>query len=179
MVDLIPHPEALPGVPLSLSVEVTPAPGGQAGLALRYILGGDVDSVALPPADAPRRGHELWLHTCFEAFVRVPGEEGYLEYNFAPSRQWAMYRLDGYRHGLTEVYDLPVPHIGEPQVGPTFELAPVIHPDLSRGALVALTAVIEERDGTKSYWSLRHPPGPPDFHHPDCFALTLEAPTPS
>ena len=22
---------------------------------------------------------------------------------------------------------------------------------------------------------LAHPPGKPDFHHPDCFALTLEA----
>lgn len=41
---------------------------------------------------------------------------------------------------------------------------------------IALSAVIEEKDGTKSYWALRHPPGKPDFHHPDCFALTLEAP---
>jgi len=41
---------------------------------------------------------------------------------------------------------------------------------------VGLSAVIEEIDGTKSYWALRHPPGPPDFHHPDCFALTLPAP---
>lgn len=41
---------------------------------------------------------------------------------------------------------------------------------------VGLCAVIEETDGTKSYWALRHPPGPPDFHHPDCFALTLGPP---
>lgn len=41
---------------------------------------------------------------------------------------------------------------------------------------IALSAVIEEKDGTKSYWALHHPPGAPDFHHPDCFALTLEAP---
>ena len=41
---------------------------------------------------------------------------------------------------------------------------------------IALSAVIEEIDGTKSYWALRHPPGPPDFHHRDCFALTLGAP---
>ena len=43
------------------------------------------------------------------------------------------------------------------------------------GAKLALSAVIEELDGTKSYWALAHPPGKPDFHHPDCFALTLEA----
>ena len=40
---------------------------------------------------------------------------------------------------------------------------------------IGLSAVIEETDGTKSYWALRHPPGPPDFHHPDCFALELPA----
>ncbi len=51
---------------------------------------------------------------------------------------------------------------------------PGIFPD--NGAKLALSAVIEEVDGTKSYWALAHPPGKPDFHHPDCFALTLGAP---
>jgi len=40
---------------------------------------------------------------------------------------------------------------------------------------IGLAAVIEELDGTKSYWALAHPPGAPDFHHADCFALTLPA----
>ncbi|MFM9853586.1 MAG: hypothetical protein ACKVOJ_12400 [Sphingomonadaceae bacterium] len=40
---------------------------------------------------------------------------------------------------------------------------------------IGLSAVIEETNGTKSYWALAHPPGTPDFHHPDCFALTLPA----
>jgi len=38
---------------------------------------------------------------------------------------------------------------------------------------LGLSAVIEERNGRKSYWALRHPAGQPDFHHPDCFALEL------
>jgi hypothetical protein len=37
--------------------------------------------------------------------------------------------------------------------------------------------VIEESDGTKSYWALAHPAGPPDFHDPTCFALDLAAPS--
>ena len=50
-------------------------------------------------------------------------------------------------------------------------------PDLPPAALkLGLSAVIEEIDGTKSYWALAHAPGPPDFHHPDCFALQLPAP---
>ena len=43
---------------------------------------------------------------------------------------------------------------------------------------VAISAVIEEADGTKSYWALAHPPGKPDFHHADGFALQLPPPTP-
>lgn len=39
-----------------------------------------------------------------------------------------------------------------------------------------LAAVIEENDGTKSYWALHHPdPEKPDFHHPDSFVLKLPA----
>jgi hypothetical protein len=40
------------------------------------------------------------------------------------------------------------------------------------------SAIIEEEDGTKSYWALAHPrEGPPDFHHPSCFVLELPPPS--
>jgi hypothetical protein len=39
---------------------------------------------------------------------------------------------------------------------------------------IGLSAVIEDRDGSLSYWALRHPHGKPDFHHPDAFALELK-----
>jgi hypothetical protein len=39
---------------------------------------------------------------------------------------------------------------------------------------LALSAVIEEQSGQRWYWALRRPPGPPDFHHPDSFALPLD-----
>ncbi len=44
---------------------------------------------------------------------------------------------------------------------------------------LGLSAVIQEVDGTKSYWALAHAPGPPDFHNPDCFIATLPAPSES
>ncbi len=51
------------------------------------------------------------------------------------------------------------------------------HAWIGHPSRLGLSAVIEETDGTKSYWALAHPAeGPPDFHHPDCFALTLPAP---
>jgi hypothetical protein len=39
---------------------------------------------------------------------------------------------------------------------------------------LAVSSVIEAADGRCSYWALRHPPGRPDFHHPDGFALALD-----
>lgn len=45
-----------------------------------------------------------------------------------------------------------------------------------RDCRVGISAVIEKTDGTKSYWALAHPEGKPDFHHPACFAGTLEPP---
>ena len=54
--------------------------------------------------------------------------------------------------------------------------------DLSSGApkTIALVGVsdlcVVETDDELSYWALAHPPGRPDFHHPDCFALAVAAP---
>ncbi len=50
--------------------------------------------------------------------------------------------------------------------------------DASASLELALSAVIEQRDGGLSYWALRHAPGQPDFHHPDGFALTLRPDAP-
>jgi hypothetical protein len=60
----------------------------------------------------------------------------------------------------------------------TLMLKAAFEPNLPAGVVqashrLALSAVIEETDGRKSYWALAHPPGTPDFHHPDCFTLEL------
>jgi hypothetical protein len=39
---------------------------------------------------------------------------------------------------------------------------------------LGLAAVLEEKDGTKSYWALAHSnPDKPDFHLADCFVAKL------
>jgi hypothetical protein len=38
---------------------------------------------------------------------------------------------------------------------------------------LALSAVVEDAEHRRSYWALAHPPGKPDFHHADGFALSL------
>jgi hypothetical protein len=39
---------------------------------------------------------------------------------------------------------------------------------------LGLSAVIEDDNGSLSYWALKHPSGKPDFHHPDAFALEID-----
>ncbi len=124
------------------------------GFSLRFGVEGDIGALVLPPCEgqlviADTATDGLWQSSCFEAFLT---EEGQPDYTLAP---WDMTCERG-----AALYIL--------------RIEPGIYPD--RGSRLALSAVIEELDGTKSYWALRHPPGKPDFHHPDCFQLTLGAP---
>ena len=167
-VPLMPHPDHPPrGVK---GVEVT-ADIRRGASVLTYRVDGQV---LVPAPAAPVRTDELWKHTCFELFVKPAGGEGYFEFNFAPSTAWAAYRFDAYRDGMRDQpLDAPVVEPVEDRVRVSIDLG-----GLPEGEwLVAITAVIEEADGTKSYWSAAHPAGKPDFHDPACFALQLPAPS--
>jgi hypothetical protein len=125
------------------------------------------------------RSHELWRHTCFEAFVRAPVGSVYYEFNFAPSTQWAAYRFGSYRSGMFVAIDVGVPII-EVQSSPdrcTLQATLALDrlPALPRhaGWRLGLSAVVEEAEHHLSYWALMHPPGKPDFHHADCFVHEL------
>ncbi|WOF44456.1 DOMON-like domain-containing protein [Sphingopyxis indica] len=176
--ELICHPDTPADAVQAVWVEVSFSLGD--GFALRFGVEGDVARVVLPPgegalviADAPTDG--LWQTTCFEAFLTEEGEADYTEFNYAPDGRWACYQFDDYR-SLARTDELaPWEMTSERGEGLyILRVEPGILPD--RGSKLALAAVIEEIGGTRSYWALRHPPGKPDFHHRDCFALTLGAP---
>lgn len=102
----------------------------------------------------------------------------YLEFNLSPASHWAAYHFDGYRNGMQDLA-VEAPSISTASIGNSFAVGADIElsaQNLAQSGELALSAVIEERDGTKSYWALAHPPGKPDFHHPTCFAATLPAP---
>ena len=155
----------------AIEVEVTRT---GAVLELHYCVGGTIADLAIPAPGASERRNELWQHTCFEAFVRAGDEQCYAEFNFAPSTAWAAYRFDGYRSGMRDASEISAPRMevrsGEDrlELRASLELASANAP-----WQLGLSAVIEERSGRKSYWALAHPPGAPDFHHEDCFALQL------
>ena len=173
---LVPHPDSMPPA-ITLSVGVsTCLTGNQLSIAFRYTLSGEVDGIDLPPPKSPARADNLWRHTCFEAFLGTPGADDYQEFNFAPTREWAIYAFDRYRENRTLVRDAGVPRIGNPICNSGYEIHPVVYPKSLGPYDLNLSAIIEAKDGTKSYWALAHAPGPPDFHNRDCFIATLPAP---
>jgi hypothetical protein len=159
-----------------IDVEVSRS-GGR--LALRFLVRGDIGAILLPARSSrPGRTDGLWAHSCFEAFARDEASSVYHELNLAFSGDWACYRFADYREGMQADLDVASPRIeveaGDDQavLTATVELdgAGLAEDGLWR---VGLSAVVEERNGTISYWAINHPPGKPDFHHQDCFALDL------
>jgi len=144
-------------------------------IALRYNLIGDIERLYLPDPLPLFRADRLWERTCFEAFVKAEGASSYIEFNFDPARRWAIYAFEQYRRAAA-LPAMAAPRIGMPKRDGGFSISPTLHLEAAGRLHLALSAVIEETDGAKSYWALHHPPGKPDFHHPDCFALTLGAP---
>lgn len=170
LVTLTPHPDF--GSDAVNSIEVEVVPGEEGALALTYVVTGDIAALALPPPAPPTRADELWRHTCLEAFVQPDDGEGYFEFNLAPSTQWAAYAFTGYRNGMAPA-EVPAPRITVETTHTSFRLEATLR-DLPPGPCrLALTAVIEETTGRKSYWALAHPPGRPDFHHAAGFTFPL------
>jgi hypothetical protein len=176
--DLIPHPSCRPRAVQSIDVFVDRSDDS---IMFDFALRGDMAGIVLGDELPQLRCDRLWETTCFEAFLRPAGSEAYFELNFAPTTQWAAYRFDSYRVGMSAA---PI----KPDFGTflleddgIFEAMPRFHfpdlPELGPGLQVrlGLAAVIEEVNGNKSYWALAHPEGPPDFHHDACFAATLPA----
>lgn len=168
------HPGTPTRVACAIEVRVEGAANGI--LALSFALQGDLASLRIPAERPRRRGNELWRHTCFEAFLLAGAGPGYREYNFSPSGEWAAYGFCNYRQAIGPE-DISAPSIRVQRGAQCLVLEAKIslEPPPSPGPLrLGLSAVVEESDGTLSYWALRHPPGKPDFHHVDAFALRLD-----
>lgn len=174
--NLVCHPDtACPGI-FVLSAEVGVIPNQ--GLQLRYLLKGDLQHLRVPATQLPAKADGLWEHTCFEAFIAVENNEGYQEFNFSPSGQWASYLFSAYRqrrdwqpgHAYAIKVEKCATDLSLEVVIPTGEL-PLITD--SKTIQVGLTAVLEATDGSRSYWALCHPANVPDFHHRGGFIYSL------
>ena len=166
---LRPHPDFKSIALTAINVAIT---RDETRLSLRYSVEGALDRVLWPEPMASARTDELWMRTCFEAFVQPVGEAGYTELNLSPSGRWASYQFDGHRAGMRNAAAIPDLSWRSPALTARVELDDIADADWRLG----LTVVVEAVDGSKSFWALEHHVGPPDFHNADCFVARLPAP---
>ena len=148
-------------------------------LSIQYSLMGAYENVLVPDvALHPRRRDELWKTSCFEFFLAMPNQPQYWEFNMSPSGDWNIYRMDAYRGvGFREEMSfqrLPFSVRREPRsvsVNATVDLSPIIPSE--RVIKLAISSVIQTKDGHRTYWALAHPNPPVDFHLRESFILQL------
>lgn len=176
---LHPHPTTPDPRVRALDAEVRRNTRGD--LAIGFRLDARLDQIALGEAAPPRFVLGLWERTCFEAFVALDGDAGYLELNVSPAREWAILELRGrrVRSGVrSAAADAPVIDVrvesGVLALDVSLALARLRPGSGASGLRIGLSAVIAATSGERSFWALRHPPGAPDFHAPEAFALRLE-----
>ncbi len=160
------HPSSSKGPTFGVSVEYW---RDGRYLLVRFITDEDNDWIAWPAPTSSERSDELWRTTCFEVFVATG--EGYREYNLSPSSQWASYRFDSYRAGMTAAPETVVSKGIRFQDYIAILEAQIELPD---GACrLGFSTVLQTAEGTMHYWALAHPSDKPDFHHPDSFVLDI------
>ncbi|MCM8556868.1 hypothetical protein [Sphingomicrobium sediminis] len=160
------HPDHPTDAVRGISVDLR---GDEEGVALAYHLDGDLDRIKLPEMGTLRREDRLWRSTCFEMFLRH-GNVGYREYNFAPDGRWSAYRFGSYRHARSNLPNRC--SIVTARVEDGYTLSARVMGQGLAGHDIGLSVIVEEQDGTKSFWAVKHPPGKADFHNEACFALS-------
>lgn len=177
---LVAHPQTPARLPATLVADAYRV--SATVLRCDFVLQADLTRLALPSRRAAERRDELWRHTCFEAFVSTPEASGYYEFNISPGGDWAAYQFEDYRRGMTPA-PLRTPPAVEANARPghfalsaTLELGGLGTLEHAPQLWLALAAVLEDEQGSLSYWALRHAPGKPDFHHRAAYALKLHAP---
>jgi hypothetical protein len=150
-------------------------------LAVSYLVSGKVGDILIPKAvSRPGRGQELWLTTCFEFFLAIPGQTEYWEFNLSPSGEWNVFYMNAYRRmGFREEVRIPelMPGVfldesGSYWMSTVVDLHPIFKAE--KRLQTGITTVIQTLDGHTTYWALAHPRTQADFHSRESFTLVLE-----
>jgi hypothetical protein len=173
---LIPFPA--PQIPeISISGQISRQDGV---LTLRYTLRGKMDEILLPlPSPHAERRDELWRATCFEFFLAIKNQPGYWEFNMSPSGDWNIYHMDAYRRiGFREETSIQRLQFEAREQSEAFVVDAILALDpiaqQHESLEVGIAAILQTRDGSETYWALRHPAAQADFHLRESFILVLE-----
>ena len=174
--NLVPHASTPPsGSPFKVwaTVDHIASLGATATTNIWFGVGAPAERFVIPPVTEPWRADGLWRTTCFEAFFRADEQESYREWNFAPKGNWAAYDFSGYREDMQPADVGSPPYIRMEDNFTWWTVGATIAVEADRRWQLGLSAVLEEKDGAKSYWALAHPSEKPDFHAPGCFVARL------
>ena len=159
--------------PTVRGVSVCLSAAADGAVRLHYRVDAVAGAVVIPSLRSSAFKDGLWQHTCFELFAQ--GADGaYREFNFSPSTEFAIYEFAQYRTAMTPVVTAQMPSIQPRQGGLSVDVELPFTLMAPAGRLlnqIGIAAVIEDRDGTLSYWALRHSKGKPDFHHREGFIV--------
>ena len=173
--------EAAPALDLSIHghVNFDHVNNGDGRLQIVYELSGDGLSRVIWPqqSDAPQRRDNLWQHSCFECFIAERHQADYLEFNFSPNSDWAMYHFQSYRAAMTR------PELDDSDVNIRFDaeadhvqcsvLVNLSKVRIKKPADLGLSCVIETQR-YQYYFALTHLADQPDFHQRRSFTLLAE-----
>lgn len=170
MIPLTLHPSCRAGSISEVFAAIAPT---ASGCRASFKLVGDIGAIRIPEHGPAQRQDNLWQTTCCEIFWQAEGGTEYSEFNLSPSRRWACYHFDDIRlnrrDGPVEGIAITCSHDDR-----TLALGAEIAAELSLPAKVALTAVVEDKQGNIQFWALDFPPGKPEFHGEIGRTLRLE-----
>lgn len=170
-VPLYQHPSEAPSKVEGVAATITRPAADR--IAIRYVIQDPEEAIAVPDGEGTRRDG-LWMTTCFEFFLGRASGDDYREFNFSPGTDWAAYQFDRPRQGMRQLLMPGDPSVSWRRDGDVWVLdATLFLNDLPENGSCNLTAVIEEKDGTKSHWAALHAPDRPDFHDRHCFAVAF------
>ena len=148
-------------------------------LDIQYTITGETEKILWSERSAsPMRKDGLWSATCFEFFVALPEDPQYWEFNVAPSGDWNVYRMDGYRRvGFREeasiqrlLLDLKN-ELGLVSLNTSVDVSLLVTENQS--LQVGISCVVQSIDHAESYWALVHPHPTPDFHLRQSFIIQI------
>src|SRR5262249_29415017 len=145
--NLEPHPTTLPtisGLKVWVTVEHAASLAAVATTNIWFGIGAPADKFVVPAPAEPSRAADLWQTTCFEAFLRPLSEDGYREWNFAPSGEWAAYDFTSTRSGMKDA-DAADPYVRVEDNFTWWALGASIAVPADTNWELGLSAVLEEK----------------------------------
>ncbi len=140
---------------------------------LVFKIQGDLGSINLGEYHPKKeRVLKLWEKTCFEFFIKDQNSNQYLEFNFSPNFSWNAFYFQDYRSELREWEEIHSIEIDILNSLDHFTLmAKIPYKNIIQklnslnNLSYSTTAVLLEKDQSKSYWAIDHLDQVPNFHY--------------